>query len=80
MCVCGEIGYAQITSGRHSGDGLGDGARAFDLPKHGRASALSCTDDVVGRSRRGDVAVRDRAGEASRRIAGDDRLERDDAR
>ena len=35
MCVCGEIGYAQTTSGRQSATGLSNALTAFDLLKHG---------------------------------------------
>ena len=77
MCVCGEIGYAEITSGRQSATALATGERAFDLA----TDDLRCLElrGGVRRLRGNDVARRDLRFEA-RSDGGRDRRDRDDAR
>src|SRR3954451_11643638 len=62
MCVCGEIGYAAITSGRHSAT-----ASATAREPSVCLSMGPLADQVVGGARGGDVA----RGDASREALGD---------
>src|SRR3954470_10288946 len=74
MCVCGEIGYAGMTSGRHSAT-VSATAREPSICLSGMTRAL---DEVVRRDRGRDIPLGDRAREA-RADRRDDRLERDHA-
>src|SRR6516164_6130943 len=77
MCVCGEIGYAQTTSGRQSATASAT-AREPSACWSMRDLLEGVADGVKGVGRRGDVAVGDLAAElVADRVR--DRVERDDA-
>src|ERR687884_1425339 len=63
MCVCGEIGYAAITSGRHSATASAT-AREPSICLSTDGLLAVGRHEVVGGLRRGDVAGADAAGEA----------------
>src|SRR5918912_546574 len=62
MCVCGEIGYAAITSGRHSATASATAREPSICLSTDGLLAVACH-AVVGGLRRGDVPARDPAAE-----------------
>src|SRR4051794_17978035 len=77
MCVCGEIGYAPMTSGRHSAMASAT-ARDPSICLRMRRLLAIRADERERLRRRGRVGLADRAGEALAE-GGGDRVDRDQA-
>src|SRR6188768_4081432 len=64
MCVCGEIGYAEITSGRHNATAFATASEPSSWLRIDVHLLAPRDGDLVRGLRRSDVALRDPAREA----------------